>query len=624
MVFNCQDGWPESIKTIFEFGSGSASCFMRNIQNMFNNVDSECIVYLDQFMNRSTESWVDGTNWKEKYQSNYDGRIMLRDFFLDDNGHFKFTPKLLSRINPNGTGLSKLPDGILCRNESNLGFFYPKYLRNETEFKELLKALKYGDGIITPEDIQQDWSYLFSNCYLVRNNQNATWESMIRDDETSDLFQSETFTYFDRCAGLSLAPTLSEGEYYIKDPETDKAFKVMVKRLKIGSNPSIYHWYPGELGSDELPPESYILSEGETWEKIYPSVYLNSLDGTFRKFKIFKDNSYNSEMAIKPTALFNDSVYDAIYTMSRAFEDCRIEKMFDTFKVSKNCVSMYRTFYNCLYDTEVPRNKYWTGGVSGNNSNNYGCVSENGVLPLIPDGFFNICSDATIDQCFASDLFSNEGLEGQLYTESSDANPWWTGARSVSSYSGLITNARIHPILGTPTDGFDDGTGTIVGQETVNYLFPTWYVDLICQCGVYMPIVTDPANNPNPEKLVIFESVPFGGSNYGGTLPTPPPSSNIDAYRYGGTREFSVYLTVSDSITLNPSETYRGLIPFSLATILHLNDNVLFNNETAKNVDFSLDSNHPIVSGITAVSYNFRYWKTNEITPASARPFVTY
>jgi hypothetical protein len=625
MVFDCQSGWPSSIRVISEFGSWSSSCFMRNFHNMFDNVNKSCSVYLDRFMNWSTETWINGVTWKESYQTNYDGRIMLRDFFLDSDGHFKFTPRLSSKISPENIGLSKLPDGESHRYESNLGFFYPKYLRNETEFKELLKVFKYGDGVITPTDIQQDWSYLFSNCYLVRNRQDATWESMIRDDEVSDLFQSETVTYFDRCIGLRQASDLDEGSYYIKDHETGKAFRVTVKRLKIGSNPTIYHWYPGDLEPGESPSDEYILNQGDTWEKVYAGTYLNSLDGTFRGFKIFRDNSYNTEMAINPTAMFNDPVYDAIYTMSRAFEDCRLEKILDTFQVSKNCISMYRTFYNCLFDSEIPRNKYWTGSDSSN-ADNYGCVSENGVLPLIPDHFFDICLGATIDQCFARDSYSDQGLEGQLYTESTDDNPWWSSSKNVSSYSNLITNARIHPILGTPTGGTDDGSGTITGQVTIDYIFPTWYVNSVCQCRVFIPIFTDPANNPNPEKLVIFESVPTDGSGYGGALPSLPPSLNID-YRYGGLREYSVYLTETDSITLSPSETYRGLIPLSLANVLRLNDNILFNNATGKNIDFSLSSNHPVVSGVDtddAVSYSFRYWNTDEIMPVNARPYITY
>ena len=623
MAFNCQDGWPRSIESILEFESMSSSCFMRNIQDMFNNVDKSCVVYLDRFINRSTESWIDGVTWKEKYLIDYDGRIMLRDFFLDGEGNFKFTPKLASRVNPDGTGLFKLPDGMISRYDGNLGFFYPKMLRNETEFKELLKVFKYGDGDIMPTDIQQDWSYLFSNCYLTRNDQEVTWEDMILDEEASGQFQSETFTYFDRCSGLIQASALTDGFYYLKDPDTGKAFEVLVKRLKIESNPVIYHWYPGELGLGQLPPDSYILSKGDTWERYYPTVCLNNLDGTFRGFKIFEDSSHNSEMAIQPTSMFSDSSYNAIYSMSRTFEGCKIKKMFDAFQISKNCVSMYRTFYNCLYDTEIPKNKYWTGGILSN-SENYGCVSENGILPLIPDRFFDVCSDATIDQCFARDSFSSQGLEGQLYSESSDSNPWWTSAKNVSSCSNLITNARIHPILGTPTGGSVDGTGTVVGQKTINYIFPTWYVDSVCQCKVYIPIVTEPANNPNPEKLILFESVPYGGSGYGGSLPSPPPCQNIDIFRYGGTREFSVYLTETDSITLSPIETYGGLIPSSLADILHLNDNILFNSETAKNIDFSLEGNHPIVDGVTAESYEFRYWNTSEITPINARPYVTY
>ena len=93
---------------------------------MFNNVDKSCVVYLDRFINRSTESWIDGTTWKEKYLIDYDGRIMLRDFFLDSEGNFKFTPKLASRVNPDGTGLFKLPDGMVSRYDGNLPKDAPK------------------------------------------------------------------------------------------------------------------------------------------------------------------------------------------------------------------------------------------------------------------------------------------------------------------------------------------------------------------------------------------------------------------------------------------------------------------------------------------------------------------
>jgi hypothetical protein len=276
---------------------------------------------------------------------------------------------------------------------------------------------------------------------------------------------------------------------------------------------------------------------------------------------------------------------------------------------------------------------------------NFLCTDTNGGFPLIPDGFFNICRAANIDMCFASDSYRISGSEGQLYS-GSGSNPWWTGNDKVSSFSNIIRNAKIHPILGTPEGGTEVG-GVITGQETYDYIFPSWYVDSICQCQVYIPVFTIPADSVNSEFLCIFEKVPTGGSGYGGRLPDLPSNISNTHLRYAldlyelrssseassRTWKFSVYLTRFGSITLNAGSTYQNLIPLALADVLSLNENVLFDQNTSKNVDFNLSGNHPVVYVSQAAlydnvyyggtSFTFRNWSTSQITPEHARQYIT-
>jgi hypothetical protein len=99
------------------------------------------------------------------------------------------------------------------------------------------------------------------------------------------------------------------------------------------------------------------------------------------------------------------------------------------------------------------------------------------------------------------------------------------------------------------------------------------------------------------------------------------------------TWKFSVYLTRFGSITLNAGSTYQNLIPLALADVLSLNENVLFDNTTSKNVDFNLSGNHPVVYVSQAAlvpnvyyggtSFTFRNWRTDQITPEHAKQYIT-
>ena len=660
LIFDCSDGLPGTIKTVADFGSRSSACFMTGIEHIFDNVGKSCQVTIDRFMRSTTEVWTPDSTCLRREDNT--GKIALRDFFLDDSGNFKFTPVRSSVVDltPSVTGLSKLPGKRAYRYDGNLGFSYPKYLESGADFKELLKAFKYGDASGTiMSALSSDLAYVFSNCELVAEDVDPTWRSLVEDNVVTPMLPGSYYTYFDSIIGM-VPDTVSRptGLRYIKAQNT--FVQVTVKSHvyietdpetgEVVSRTTYYHWSPNSYSESEIPPMEYMLAEGETfWKKNYQTEArsLKSIDGTFRGFQAYSNSSKSpgTRIPIDPIVMFNDNQYDIIYTMARAFEGCYLVKPLESYHIAQGVISMYRMFYNCDFYSDLQKTKSWTGNITTNALDNYLCTDTNGEFPLIPDGFFNVCLSANIDMCFASDSFRINGAEGQLYSESG-SNPWWTGNDKVSSFSNIIRNAKIHPILGTP-EGGTEVDGVVTGQETYDYVFPTWYVNSICQCQTFIPIFTIPADSVNQEFLCIFESVPAGGSGYGGRLPDLPSNiSNthlryaLDMYELRSTSEassrtwkFSVYLTRFGSITLNAGSTYQNLIPLALADVLSLNENVLFDNTTSKNVDFNLSGNHPVVYVSQAAlapnayyggtSFTFRNWRTDQITPEHARQYIT-